>query len=97
MREVWLVKPDQKSKAEDALKKDDLVSRQSIFIRSAGALGFSDEGFFIIIDGSDHALKVAEGLLKGMAEKYVKKEKVLQEFDSQEAKTSEAFGFIIGG
>lgn len=97
MREVWLVKSDKRPQAEEALKKDDLVGRQSIFARAAGSLGFDEEGFFLIIDGSEQALKKAEELLKGLAEKYPKKDEVLKKFDEQEAATSEAFGFIIGG
>jgi len=97
MREVWLVSTDKRPTAEEILKKDDLVSRQSIFLRSAGALGIDEDGFFIIIDGSDAALKKAAALLKDLAKKYDKKEIVLHKFDETEAATSEAFGFIIGG
>jgi hypothetical protein len=97
MREVWLVKSDKRPKAEEILKKDDLVGRQSIFMRSAGLLGFDEEGFFLIIDGSEASLKKAEELLKGLANKYPKKDAVLVKFDEQEAATTEAFGFLIGG
>jgi hypothetical protein len=97
MREVWIVSTDKRPKAEEALKKDDLVSRQSIFVRAAAALGIEEDGFFIIVDGSDAALKKANELLKDLAKKYDKKDAVLHKFDEMEAATSEAFGFIIGG
>lgn len=97
MREVWIVTSDKRPKAEEVLKKDDLVARQSIFVRSAGTLGIDAEGFFIIMDGSEKALARAGELLKDLAKKYDKKDIVLQKFDEVEEATSEAFGFIIGG
>ena len=97
MREVWLVSTNNRPKAEDVLKKDDLVSRQSIFVRSAGALGIDEDGFFIIMDGSEKALARADELMKDLAKKYDDKELVLKRFDEVEAATAEAFGFIIGG
>lgn len=97
MREVWLVSQSNRPKAEEVLKKDDLVSRQSIFVRSAGTLGIEAEGFFIIIDGSEKAIAKADELLKDLAKKYEKKDAVLKKFDEMEAATAEAFGFVIGG
>lgn len=97
MREVWLVSSANRPKAEEALKKDDLVGRQSIFVRSAGTLGMDEDGFFIIIDGSDAAISKAGELLKGIAEKYGKKPQVMEKFDEIENSTSESFGFIMGG
>ena len=97
MRKVWLVKSDKRSKAEELLKADDLVARQSIFVRAADSLGFKEEGFFLIIDGSEEALKKAEELLKDLAAPYEKDEEVLKKFKEQEEKTSESFGFIMGG
>ncbi|MFH0869024.1 MAG: hypothetical protein V1839_02245 [archaeon] len=97
MREVWLVSSENRPKAEDVLKKDDLVSRQSIFSRAAGALSMSEDGFFIIMDGSEQAIARTDELLKDIAKKYQKKELVLNKFDEIEAATNEAFGFIIGG
>jgi len=97
MREVWIVSTDKRPKAEEVLKKDDLTSRQSIFMRAASALGIEEDGFFIIMDGSEEALAKANELLKDLAKKYGKKDDVLQKFDEMEAATSEAFGFVIGG
>jgi len=97
MREVWLVSSDKRPKAEEVLKGDDIVGRQSIFVRAASALGIDEDGFFIIIDGSDDSIKRADGLLKDLAKKYAKKAKVLEKFEEIEAQTTEAFGFIIGG
>ena len=89
MREVWLVSTDKRPKAEEVLKKDDLISRQSIFVRAPGTLGLDEDGFFIIIDGSDKAITHATGLLKDLAKKYDDKDVVLQKFDEMEASTTE--------
>ncbi len=97
MREVFFVKKDAKSKAEDALKKDDLVSRQSIAIREATALGFKEEGYFIIVNGSDEAMKKAGELLKGLAEKSKQAKDVLKKFDESEEDAAEGLGMILGG
>ncbi len=97
MREVWHTTSDKRVKAEEVLKKDDVVGRQSIYVRDARSLGIAEEGYFIIIDGSDEAVKKADALLKGLAEKYKKKDEVIRKFEEEEAKATEAFGFIIGG
>lgn len=97
MREVWHTSSDRRARAEEVLKKDDVVGRQSIYVRDCRSLEAAEEGFFIIIDGSEEAIKRADSLLKGLAEKYKKKEEVLRKFEEEEAKAAEAFGFIIGG
>lgn len=97
MREVWLVSSANRAKAEGALKADDLVSRQSIVIRTASSLEIDEEGYFIIIDGSEQALQRADELLKEIAEKYKNKEAVLARYDEQETAAISGFGFIIGG
>ena len=70
MKEIFLVSNENKAKAEEAVKKDDLVSRSSIITRSAASLGIEEDGYFIIIDGSEEAIKKAEELLKELAKKY---------------------------
>jgi hypothetical protein len=97
MREVWHTTSDKRVKAEEILKKDDVVGRQSIYVRDCRSLGLAKEGYVIIIDGSDKALEKANELLKGLAEKYKNKEEVLKKFEEEEQKATEAFGFIIGG
>jgi 6-phosphogluconate dehydrogenase (decarboxylating) len=97
MREVWLVSSANKAKAEAVLKTDDLVSRQSIAVRAASSLEIKEEGYFIIIDGTEEALQRADELLKEIAEKYKDKEKVLERYDELESAAISGFGFIIGG
>lgn len=97
MKEVFLVSAENKSKAEDALKKDDVISRGSIVIREAGSLGIKKDGYFIILDVSEEAMKKAEELLKELAEKYDKKDEVLSKIQEQEDSAIQGFGNILGG
>lgn len=96
MRVVWLVAAENKAKAEDLLKKDDAVNRGSITIRSALSLDIEEDGYFIIYDGSNEAVKLAEGLLKGLGEHYKKASDVLRKIDEQEDAAIEGFGNILG-
>ena len=64
MKEVFLVSSENKNKAEMELKKDDLVSRGSITIRAAASLGIEEDGYFIVVDAPEEALKRAEGVMK---------------------------------
>ncbi|MBI5331974.1 MAG: hypothetical protein HZB65_00205 [Candidatus Aenigmarchaeota archaeon] len=95
MREVFLVSGDKKQKAEDLLKKDDITMRQSIVTRMCSSLGFEEDGFFIIISGSDDAVKRAKELLKELALPYKNKEKVLKRNDEIEDQATSGFGFIF--
>jgi len=83
-------------KAEDALKKDDLTGRQSISIRMCSSLGFKDEGFFIIFDGTDESVKKSKELIKEFAIEYKDRDDVLRKYDDEEEKTSHGFGFVMG-
>jgi len=94
MQEVWLVKKDIR-KAEDLLRKDDLVSRQSITVRDAKALGLEKEGSFILIDGDEKALKQAEKLLKDFAQKAKKKDEVIEKIKEEEDAAISGFGALI--
>ncbi|MBI2578635.1 MAG: hypothetical protein HYW26_02910 [Candidatus Aenigmarchaeota archaeon] len=96
MKSVYLVSADSKQKAEDALKKDDLVSRGSILIRLASSLDMKEDGYFIVLDASEQALKQAEQLLKGIAEIYKDSETVLKRIQEQEDRATEGFGNILG-
>ncbi|MBI4895392.1 MAG: hypothetical protein HY831_02760 [Candidatus Aenigmarchaeota archaeon] len=96
MREVFLVSGEKRMKAEDALKKDDLTGRQSISIRMCSSLGFKDEGFFIIFDGTEESLKKARELIKEFTIEYKNKDDVLKKYDDEEERASHGFGFIMG-
>ena len=69
MREVFEVKPSNLAKAQELLSKDDLTSRQSIYVRTAASLGVKSDNTFIILDGNTDALKKADELLKSLSTK----------------------------
>lgn len=91
-----MVKAENRIKAEDIVKKDDMVNRGSITIKQPAALGIKEDGFFLVIDASSQVLKRAEELLKGIAEKYPKKDEVLKKIKEEEDKAIEGFGNILG-
>jgi len=97
MREVYKVQPVNVRKVEDTLRADDIVGRQSIFVRNAKSLGFDSVESFVILDCTEPALKRAEELIKGLAEKAANKDDVLKRFDEQEAGAAAGFGAIMGG
>jgi hypothetical protein len=96
IREVWLVPGDKKVKAEDAIKKDDLVGRQSIKVKDASMYS-KEKGFFFVVDGSEKAIHKADELLKEFGSKYAHKNDVLAKLDKEEDEANSAFGFILGG
>ncbi len=96
MKEVFLVPAENKDKAENALRTDDLVSRQSIIVRSAPHLDINEEGYFIIIDGSEAAIQKAHELLDQLGKKYEHKDKVIAKIEEQENAAIEGFGNILG-
>ena len=96
MKEVFLVSSENKNKAEMELKKDDLVSRGSITIRAAASLGIEEDGYFIVVDAPEEALKRAEGVMKELGKKYKDGKKVLEKIEEQEDSAAEGFGNILG-
>ncbi len=96
MKEVLLVKSENKQKAEDILKKDDIVSRGSITIRTAASLGMNEDGYFFILDMPETSIKRAEELTKDIAQKYKDKDKVIKRVEEEEDKAIEGFGNILG-
>lgn len=95
-KQVFLVKSENKQKVEDALKRDDTVSRGSINIKTPSSLDINEKGYFFILDMSDEALALAEELTKGLAEKYKDAEKVIHAVEEQEDSALEGFGNILG-
>ncbi len=96
MKEVFLVSSEKKNKAELELKKDDLVSRGSITVRTAESLGIKEDGYFIVVDASEEALKRAEEIMKDLGTKYKDGKKVIEKIDEQESSAMEGFGNILG-
>ncbi len=63
MYAIFSVGKDMVGKADEILK-DNIVSRQSIVIRDASALGIDSENRYILIEGNEDAIKRAEELFK---------------------------------
>ncbi|MBI4153299.1 hypothetical protein HY497_02140 [Candidatus Woesearchaeota archaeon] len=94
MREVYEIKPANLSKAQEVLGKDDLTSRQSMYVRTAVSLSIKSDNTYIILDGNVDALKKAEVLLKSLATKAKNKDDILKKFDAIENTSAEGFGFL---
>ena len=97
MRIVFETTPASSKKVEEMLRKDDLVGRQSIYVRNAKALGFEGDKVYIILDCSEEAANKAKELVKDLAKEVVNKEKVLAAFDKIEAEAAAGMGFLLGG
>jgi hypothetical protein len=96
MRVVYLVSSENKQKAEDLLKRDEIVNRGSILLKSPLSLDLEEDGYFIIYDGSDEAVRLADKLLAGLAVRCSKATEVLKKVDEQEDAAIEGFGNILG-
>jgi len=96
VQEVWLVSAENKNKAEMTVKQDDMVSRASIVIKAPSSLDIKEDGYFLIIEGTEEVIKRADELLKDLGKKYEDKEKVLAVVKEQEDKATEGFGNILG-
>ncbi len=96
MKVVYLVKSENKNKAELALKGDEIVNRGSIMIKEPSSLDMDEDGVFFILDLNDNAAKRAEELMKGLGEKYKNKDKVIRKIEEQEESAVQGFGNILG-
>ncbi len=85
---------------EDAnlLHSDDLVSRQTIRVYDLRNLGLEDQGFVILVEGSEEAVNRAVQLLNGIAEKIEGEEakKIYEKIKEMEDAASSGFGSIFG-
>lgn len=95
---VFSVEKENLEKIDDVLK-DELVSKQSIAIRDASALGLEKEVRYVLIEGNKEALKKAEELFKEIGEKEEEKEakEVYGRIKEQEEDVAEGVGFIFKG
>lgn len=60
------------------------------------SIGFVEDGFFIILDGTEDSIKKAKELLAGLASQYKDNEAVLKKHDELEEQATHGFGFIMG-
>lgn len=96
MREVYDVPPSNLSKAQDLLGKDDITSRQSIYTRTAVSIGLKEDKTYLIFDGSEDSIKIADNLLNPLATKLQgqAKESILKKFDDIENASAAGFGML---
>lgn len=97
MHVVFKVPVENKGKA-DQLLKDDLVSRQSITIRDARALEIEGKETYVLIEGSEEALKKADELFKEVGKKLegADAEKILSIVKEREAEADGGMGLLFG-
>ena len=96
MREVFEVSADNKSKAEELLKKDEEINRGSITLKTAASLDIDEDCYFIILDAPHENVEKAKKLLHEIAKPYKHTQKVLDKLDEQEDAAIEGFGNILG-
>lgn len=98
MKAVFFVKKEEFSQAKNKVYNDDTVSKQTIIIRENSALGLSKEGYYMLIDGDEAAIKAARELLSEKAEELKDKdaEEAIAAIDKQENSAAEGFGAIFG-
>ena len=94
---VFSVNKTQASKINKILK-DDLISRQSISVRDASALAIEKEVRFVLIEGSDEALKKAEELFKDVGRKENEEDakNIYNKIKNEEGEVAHGVGLIFG-
>lgn len=98
MKAVFFIPAEKYSKAKNLVYGDDLISRQSLNFRESKALGFSKEGYYLEINGSEKAIERLAELLKDIGKETDKKEReeVLKRISEQEESAAQGFGSIFG-
>ncbi|MEM5813325.1 MAG: hypothetical protein QXU71_03120 [Candidatus Aenigmatarchaeota archaeon] len=90
MQVVFEVSKENKNKVENIIKKDDLISRQSIVVRA-----FEDK-FYFLIDGNEEAIGRAKDILKDIAKEAENKEEIIRKIKEEEEQALLGFGSILG-
>lgn len=94
---IFSVEKTQASKINQILK-DDLISRQSIAIRDAHALSIQKDVRYVLIEGSDDAIKKAEEMFSEVGKKEDEKEAktIYDKIKSEEGDVASGVGLIFG-
>ena len=94
---VFSVDKSQASKINKILK-DDMVSRQSISVRDASALNIDKDVRYVLIEGTDEAIKKAEELFKEAGKKEDEEEakNIYNKIKSEESDVAQGVGLIFG-
>ena len=98
MKILFYLEKDKYQKANDALLKNDLLSRQSINFREASSLGLKEAGYYLELDCSEEVLPEARIILKELAKELAgkEKEKILEIIQKQDEAANAGFGAIFG-
>ena len=94
---IFSVDKSQVSKVNQILR-DDLVSRQSIALRDASALNIEKDVRYVLIEGTDEAMKKAEELFAevGKKEEGEEAKSIYDKIKNEESEVAEGVGFIFG-
>jgi len=94
---IFSVDKSQVSKVNQILR-DDLVSRQSITMRDASALKIEKDVRFVLIEGTDEAIKKAEELFAEVGKKESDEDAkdIYSRLKSEESDVAEGVGLIFG-
>ncbi|MFQ5883589.1 MAG: hypothetical protein ACE5IO_00645 [Thermoplasmata archaeon] len=97
MYAIFKVLVEKKGKIDEILK-DDLVSRQSIVVRDASALSMESKETFVLIEGSDEAIKKAEELFEEVGEKLEgsEAEEIYNKIKEKEDDAAGGMGLLFG-
>lgn len=99
MKIIFKLKNDARAAAENLVKADDLINRQSITLRSSESLGMADRlgsCYLMIIDGSEQAVEKAKELLKDSSEIIEDSRAIIDKIKEEEDVATEGFGNIFG-
>jgi hypothetical protein len=97
MEALYFIESSKFQDVENALLKDDLVSRQSLMFRAAANYGLKDDGTLVRISGSEEGLEKAEELVgdKGKPMEGSEKERILKLMKDEEDSVAQGFGPIF--
>ena len=94
---IFSVEKTQVSKVNQILR-DDMVSRQSIVLRDASALNIEKDVRYVLIEGTDEAIKKAEELFAEVGKKEDEDEakNIYNKIKTEESDAAEGVGLIFG-
>ncbi len=94
---IFSVEKTQASKINQILR-DDLISRQSISIRDASALNIEKDVRYVLIEGTEEALKKADELFSDVGKKTDSEEakNIYDKIKSEESDAASGVGLIFG-
>src|SRR3989338_6322502 len=98
MKLLFYLEKDKYQKANDALLKNDLLSRQSINFRDAASLGLKEIVYYLELDCSEEAVEEAKKVLKELAKELTgtDRDKVSKLIQKQDEAAQSGFGAIFG-